>query len=68
MEKARPAVPCEGEITDTITVDLDAIPGFIWDSLAAATMDLVRDILRQPGGRELLDAKTAARKAAKERS
>ena len=39
------------------------IPDFVRDNLAAATLDLIHGILRQPGGREALDAKTAARRA-----
>ncbi len=35
------------------------------DNMAAATLDLIHSILRQPGGREALDARTAARHAAK---
>lgn len=47
---------------DHIHVDVTLIPDYVWDDLAAATLDLIRGILRQPGGREMLDAKTEERK------
>ena len=47
-----------------IRINVDLIPDYMRDKLAAATLDLLRDILRQPGGREALDAKTAERHAA----
>lgn len=47
-----------------IQIDTAAIPAYTRDRLAAATLDLFHAILRQPGGREALDARTAARKAA----
>jgi len=62
---------CEGELTETIGVNTAQIPAPVRDSLAAATLDMIYGILRQPGGRDALDAKIAARKAAttaKERS
>ncbi|MBR2943358.1 MAG: hypothetical protein IKB82_08170 [Clostridia bacterium] len=54
----------EGELTEIITVDPTQIPAPVRDGLAAATLDMIYGILRQPGGREALDAKIAARKAA----
>lgn len=45
-----------------IHLDTAAIPAHVRDNLAAATLDLIHSILRQPGGREALDAQTAARK------
>lgn len=53
----------EGEETDVIHIDTASIPDYVRDVLVAATLDLYRSILRQPGGRAMLDAKTAARKA-----
>ncbi len=61
MEKA-PRTPAPAE-TD-ICIETSEIPDYVRDGLAAATMDLIHAILRQPGGREALDARTAARKAA----
>ena len=55
--------PGDDQITTELHFDYDAIPQHEWDGLAAATMDLIHAILRQPGGREALDAKTAARHA-----
>ena len=57
--------PNDGERTSAIEIDTSAIPNEVWDDLAAATLNLINGILQQPGGREALDAKTAARKAAK---
>ena len=54
------------ERADHIHIDFDAIPDCVRDDLAVATLNLLRGILRQPGGREMLDAETAARKARQE--
>lgn len=48
----------------SVQIDTAAIPAYMRDRLAAATLDLIHAILQQPGGREALDACTAARKAA----
>lgn len=56
--------PNDGEITSAIKIDTSTIPGEVREDLAAATLDLIYGILQQPGGREALDAKIAARKAA----
>ena len=42
-----------------ITIDTTAIPAHVREDLAAATLEFIREILRQPGGRERLDAKKA---------
>jgi hypothetical protein len=42
-----------------ITINTAAIPAHVREDLAAATLELIRGILRQPGGRERLDAKKA---------
>ena len=39
-----------------VHIDLDAIPEPVWQALAASTLELIKSILAQPGGRELLDA------------
>lgn len=54
----------EKELTASITIDVSAIPDAVRDDLAAATLRHVRDFLRRPGGREALDARIAAKKAA----
>lgn len=46
-----------------VMIDFEAIPAFIRDDIAATTLECVRDFLRQPGGREFLDARIAAEKA-----
>ncbi len=47
--------PNEGELTDKIKIDTSSIPGEVQDRLAAATLEMVHGILRQPGGREKLE-------------
>lgn len=54
--------PSEGELTDTININFTAIPSFVREELAAATLDCVKSFLRQPGGREKLDARIASKK------
>jgi hypothetical protein len=54
--------PPLGELTDSIHINVGEIPDHVRDELAAATLDMVRNILAQPGGREMLDAKTRERK------
>lgn len=58
------AAPAEDQITTVLSIDTAAIPAHTRDNLAAAALDLIHTILRQPGGREALDARTAARHAA----
>lgn len=67
MEQARRGkdAPPEGELTTAIHIDVAAIPDHVRDDLAAATLDFIRGILRQPDGRERLDAKIAARRVAR---
>lgn len=54
--------PPLGELTDSIHINVNEIPNHVRDELAAATLEFIRSILRQPGGREALDAKTEERK------
>lgn len=61
-EDKYPLGELEYEMADSVKLDVSLIPDHVSDELAAATLDFVRSILRQPGGREMLDAKTAARK------
>lgn len=53
---------------DTIQIDVSAIPAHVRDDLAAATLGLMRGILAQPGGRELLEEKKAERAKRKGRN
>lgn len=65
MEKARYiSSRDDAQSAEVVYIDTSAIPDAVRDGLAAATLDLIHDILRQPGGREALDARIAARKAA----
>lgn len=68
MERTRRAAnycpPSEGELTDSIQIDFSAIPKHVSDDLAATIFESVKDFLRQPGGKEFLDAKIAAKSAA----
>lgn len=59
-EKSHSAAPPIGELATAIHINLDEIPDHVRDNLAAATLDFVRGVLRQPGGREALDAKIKA--------
>jgi len=58
------AAPPLGELTAAVHINVAEIPNHTRDDLAAATLDFVRGILRQPGGRAALDAKIKARRAA----
>lgn len=58
----RHEAPPLGEQTNSIHINVDEIPDYVRDELATATLDLIRGILRQPGGREMLNAKIEERK------
>lgn len=47
------------ETRNTVHIDTSTIPGHVRDVLAVSAMDMVLGILRQPGGRELIEAKKA---------
>ena len=64
MDIENKAESLTNELTDEIHINTAEIPDYVRDNLAAATLDLIHSILRQPGGRAALDARTAARKAA----
>lgn len=64
MDIENKAESLTNELTDEIHINTAEIPDYVRDNLAAATLDLIYGILRQPGGRAALDARTAARKAA----
>lgn len=55
--------PPMGELTDSLHINVNEIPDYVRAELAAATLDLIRGILRQPGSREMLDVKTEERKS-----
>lgn len=57
------AAPAKEQIASEIHIDTATIPVHARDQLSAATLDLIRSILQRPGGREALDARTAARQA-----
>ena len=63
-DRERCAAPPMGELTAAIHINVAEIPDHARDDLAAATLDFVRGILCQPGGRAALDAKIKAKKAA----
>lgn len=54
----------ESGMTDAIKIDFASIPDCIRDDIAAATLESVKSFLRQPGGREKLNARKAAKKSA----
>lgn len=53
----------ESEITSEINVDVSTIPDFMRDELADTVLQGFRSFMKQPGSRELLDARIAAKKA-----
>ncbi len=61
--KVPAAVPPLDKLTEAVHINVAEIPDHVRDDLAAATLDFVRGILRQPGGRAALDAKIKAKKA-----
>ena len=50
----------------SIEFDPSLVPDHVREEISRATLDLIKSILQQPGGREMLDARTAARKARQE--
>lgn len=66
-EDVRPLGRLEYEVADSVKLDVSLIPDHVRDELAAATLELVRSILRQPGGREMLDSKRDELEAFKKR-
>lgn len=53
----------EGELVSEVHINTAEIPASVRDDLAAATLDFIHDLLRQPGGREMIEAKKAAKAA-----
>lgn len=61
LKEARQTVCSEN---NSIKIDFSTIPDYVRDELAAATLESIRSFLRQPGGREFLDSRKAAKLAA----
>lgn len=55
MADARQAAPVK------IQINTAEIPDAIRDRLAVATMEFIRNIMKQPGGREALEERMAAK-------
>lgn len=53
----------QGTAINDVHIDVALIPAHARNDLAVATLEFVRSVLKQPGGRELVEAKTAARKS-----
>lgn len=51
--------------TDHVEFDLDSVPDYVRERLAAATLECYREFIKKPGAIELLDKKMRERKAAK---
>lgn len=64
-QKGYITAPTEGQLTDAVIIDTSAIPVEVRDRLAEATLEMVRGILRQPGGRSALEARIAAKRMAR---
>lgn len=64
MTEARRTTASNTGMTNTIKIDFAAIPDYVREELADATLESVRAFIRQPGGREFLDARKSAKKAA----
>ena len=56
--------PSLGEPNTAVHINVAEIPDHVRDSLAAATLDLIRDILRNPDSRAILEARIKAKKDA----
>lgn len=54
--------PPLGELTDSIHINVDEIPDYVRDDLAAATLDFIRRLLSNPETRKMLEAKTEERR------
>lgn len=66
MQHARcEPMPLEGQETDDIHIDTAAIPDHVRDTFIAKTLECFNAFLAVPGNAEWLDARIAARKAAK---
>lgn len=46
---------------DTIKIDVSSIPDYVRDDLAAATLEFMKWIPKQPSGREMLDVRITER-------
>lgn len=48
-----------GQAATAATLDVSQIPDPVKDELAAATLEFIKGVLRQPGGREMLHKRIA---------
>lgn len=55
-------------VNDSIKIDTSLIPNEVANDLADATLDLIYGILQQPGGREALEARVAAKRATRKQT
>lgn len=58
-EESRPDDYPEEILTDHIKIDVTLIPDYVRDTIAATLLAGIRSFLREPGGREFLEAKKA---------
>lgn len=62
MSKIRKAHPSAiGELTETIHINTSLIPDHVRDRLAAATLDLIKEILKDPDASKRLHERLTAR-------
>lgn len=61
-EDVYPLGEFEYEVVDSVKLDVSLIPDHVRDEFAAAALEFVRNIIRQPGGREMLRANAEKRK------
>lgn len=65
MSAARRASACSAEYEErevgSLHINTSAIPDYARDELAAATLDFIRSIMQQPGGREALNARKSSK-------
>ena len=54
------------EEANSIKIDFASIPEHVKEDLAAATYEAVQNTLKQPGGREMIDAIIATKRAREE--
>lgn len=45
------------KVQDTPTINFDAIPEYVKEDLASATLSAVKSFIAMPGGKEFLDTK-----------
>lgn len=65
QQMTSPPATLEGQETDSIHIDTAAIPDHIRDAFIAKTLECFNAFLAVPGNAEWLDARIAAKKAAR---